>query len=81
MTRILVHLKEGISHDKNIIVKYVEDVCTDKFEFITELLADVTREGAQRSEQMFVKRMRRAVVISRLLENMAVVYVGLAICF
>lgn len=43
LTKILVSLKEGTSSDKNVIVKFVEDVCTDKFEFIRDLLTLVTR--------------------------------------
>ena len=29
---------------------------------------------------MFVKRIKRAIVLSRLFENMAIIYVGLTIC-
>jgi hypothetical protein len=43
LTKILVNLREGTKNEKNVIVKYVEDVCTDKFEFIKEALSAVTR--------------------------------------
>lgn len=49
LTKILVSLKEGSPNEKNVIVKFVEDVCTDKFEFVRDLLTAVSREGAQRN--------------------------------
>jgi hypothetical protein len=76
----LLGLREGNKDEINAIVKYVEDVCSNRFEFVKDILAYLTREGAQRNEFNFVKRLKRAIVLSRLLENMALVYVGLAMC-
>ena len=40
----------------------------------------LTRDGAQKNEYNFVKRLKRSIVLSRLFENMAIIYVGLTIC-
>jgi len=47
--QVLLGIREGGKHEKNAIVKYVEDVCSDRFEFVRDYLNILTRDGAQRS--------------------------------
>jgi len=49
LTKVLLGIREGGKHEKNAIVKYVEDVCSDRFEFVRDYLNILTRDGAQRS--------------------------------
>lgn len=75
-------LKVGSVQYKNAIVKYVEDVCTKRFQFIKEVIEEMHRQETpnRKGEIAFLKRLKRNVILSRLLENLSIVYTNVEIC-
>lgn len=66
ITKILLGLRLGSRQEKNTIVKYVEDICSDRFEFIRDLLNSIHRDNASKTEMSYTKRIKKAIIQSKL---------------
>lgn len=58
----------------------MEDICSERFEFIRDLLNGIHRDNASRTETSYTKRIKKAIIQSKLYENLSLVYVSLDIC-
>ena len=79
LTKILVGLRDG-KEQKNAIVNYVHTVCSNRFEFVKELLSTVSRNASGKNEIHTAKRLSKVVILSRLFENIGIVYASLYLC-
>lgn len=78
VTKILMSLRENPLQERHLLTRYVEEVCSPRFEFLSRLMAALEKENYRsRQEAAFIRRLTRAVVLSRLYETAALAVAAL----
>jgi hypothetical protein len=73
-----MNLRENPLQERHLLTKYVEEVCSPRFEFLSQLMAALEKENYRsKQEAAFIRRLTRAVVLSRLFETAAIAVAAL----
>lgn len=77
LSRILELIHEDITNTKHYIAKYREAACSGTFEFVREKVGAICEGGRSKKECEFLKRLKKGVITSRLLEHLSIVLLAL----